>query len=704
MQGCIEEFERMNVMNLLNFNFGRSKLVAITLSCMGVLLSDVSHAVTVEAASPLFKLSLQEDGIRQSTGVETLTFGSTWDGDENSTVTIAQDGVTIAENLTGEGDMEWRVTKNGTYTLTHTTYTNGIAGKVETATFVVRNPFASAKQRYPWNGLVDIDINIPVDENKKAIVSLKARDVDGGTNIPIRTAWIVGGSVTNNTFIVEAGNHKFLWDSNADIANDIDYKNIVIDVDVNTSIAPYAKYVTTFTVDGYTGSETLVNVPVLVRVSSEIDGFNYSDLGDASDGGDIIFTDEDESVIYHSEVDEWNPKGESLFWVRIPTVKKGTKFKMLYGSTLLAFENGRSRSVWNEYAGVWHMNEKSGIAYDSTANRLNAVPTVGGRSTANKNNMVSYSNGACGKARVNDIATGQGGSFLLTPNYSAYASSTSFTVSGWFRATDCTSYPRLFSRKNSSSDANGWEVHIRPADSTDSVVARGASDASSGNEFTIPTILNNWVYLTFVYNDSEFTCFTNGCLRVSAPGVTATDNGLGLAFGGNPAGSEYTWCGQYDEIRLRSGTPSADRVKADYDMISNKKFLTTSSVSESVFKPYISQLFLDAPKNVKENSRWGDCFDLVWDPVPGATKYEIYVTPNSYGSLETAKYATSVTECAFLDDSKEFGGTLCNAWIRAVDDNGNVSEFVGPFNYGNWVTQFNRLPFSFTHNIAMMSR
>ena len=46
-----------------------------------------------------------------------------------------------------EGERAWSVARNGTYTLTHTTYTNGVAGKVETATFAVTGrdvPFGAA--------------------------------------------------------------------------------------------------------------------------------------------------------------------------------------------------------------------------------------------------------------------------------------------------------------------------------------------------------------------------------------------------------------------------------------------------------------------------------------------------------------------------------------------------------------------------------
>ena len=78
-------------------------------------------------------------GARESTGDETLTYSSLWDGNGyvDATVTIAQDGVAIAEGLMGEDTCPWSVQKAGTYVLTHTTYTNGVAGKVESATFNV---------------------------------------------------------------------------------------------------------------------------------------------------------------------------------------------------------------------------------------------------------------------------------------------------------------------------------------------------------------------------------------------------------------------------------------------------------------------------------------------------------------------------------------------------------------------------------------
>ena len=114
-----------------------------------ILLQGISFAglaaTSAAVETPAFGLSIKNDGIRMSEGAETLTYSSLWDGDEDATVTISQDGAVLQEGLAGEGTQPWEVSRNGSYTLTHTTYTNGIVGKVEQATFVVTGldaPFA----------------------------------------------------------------------------------------------------------------------------------------------------------------------------------------------------------------------------------------------------------------------------------------------------------------------------------------------------------------------------------------------------------------------------------------------------------------------------------------------------------------------------------------------------------------------------------
>ena len=107
------------------------KFALVGAICLGALTGAAATGKT-EA----FPVDLRE-GDRVSAGTEELTFSNLWDGDAEATVTIAQDGAAIFEGLSGEGLKTWTVDRNGRYVLTHTTYTNGVAGKVETAVFVV---------------------------------------------------------------------------------------------------------------------------------------------------------------------------------------------------------------------------------------------------------------------------------------------------------------------------------------------------------------------------------------------------------------------------------------------------------------------------------------------------------------------------------------------------------------------------------------
>ena len=107
--------------------------------------SNEGGVVSAVSATATATLDVKHDGIRDSLGDETLTYSSRWDGGDSATVTIAQDGAALVEGLTGEDERAWGVTRNGTYVLTHTTFTNGVAVKVESATFVVTGkdvPFA----------------------------------------------------------------------------------------------------------------------------------------------------------------------------------------------------------------------------------------------------------------------------------------------------------------------------------------------------------------------------------------------------------------------------------------------------------------------------------------------------------------------------------------------------------------------------------
>ena len=460
----------------------------------------------------------------------------------------------------------------------------GMASEEFSETFTLHDALgivgAVARQRYPWNGKVDVDVELKGDPAKVYLVALTAKDLDGGTNLPVKTVFRDGGLSAAGR--VPPGRYRFTWDADVDIQADGEFPRVAVSVNATGSeLLGYARQME-ITVDGYAGSETLADVPVLVRLSTALEGFDYNDFASPSNGTDLAFFDADERRLAY-EIDEWHTNGTSLVWVKLPELKKGTRFTAAWGGVGCVPIDGHvtGREVWRGYAGVWHMNEDSGTAYDSTANGLDALPSCGANGDLSQ--MVAYENGACGRARMNSLTSQQnGGNYLTVPSYDALALGGRFAVSGWFRANEVVGYPRLISRKTHFDDENGFEIHCLPKNCATSLAVRGATNIESQLLVPVPDLREGWRALCFVFDGATFSCYTNGALSVSGENVAATDNGNVLALGCNPNGSDYTWRGWYDEIRLRGGTLSSDRIKADYDMIANRDFLGYGAVVKEV--------------------------------------------------------------------------------------------------------------------------
>ena len=213
------------------------------------------------------------------------------------------------------------------------------------------------------------------------------------------------------------------------------------------------------------------------------------------------------------------------------------------------------------------------MAYDSTAHGLDALPSKGTNELADISQMIAYENGACGRARVNATIELFGGNYMTVPSYDALQLGGVFTVSGWFwdHSKTISISPRLISRKINWNVDGGWEI-LRAKESNTQLFCRGKG---AGEWVVAPAVNSGWYLITASYENETVNVYTNGVLSTNIVIESATDNGLGLAFGNSSGGNGVSGCllGQYDEIRLRGGTLSADRIKADYDMIVNRNFL-----------------------------------------------------------------------------------------------------------------------------------
>ena len=342
------------------------------------------------------------------------------------------------------------------------------------------------------------------------------------------------------------------------------------------------------TVVGYTNangtarSSTLSGFPVLVRIGNNSPtGFSYSDIQNANAADkndiDIAFIDMLGNGLPF-EIDTWNASGESLVWVRLPSMTNGTEFVMCWGGGT----SGKlvcNESPFSGYVGVWHMSEASGTVADSSGHGLDAVPT-GAASVS-----VSVS-GKIGSGRQNATSS-SGRVYLQAPNYDSLSVGSSFVVSGWFDSKGVPSGDmRLVSRKFAFDENGGWEVLVK--DSGKSPKVRGGTNAKQV-EGTFNPILrdNGWQFVTVVYNGTTATTYQNGASVKSGSIVAATDNGKTLGIGSYSGGDNTTsfFIGDMDEVRLRPGVlaNAADWIAADYATQSNPAFLTAGEA-----EPYVA--------------------------------------------------------------------------------------------------------------------
>lgn len=87
----------------------------------------------------------------------------------------------------------------------------------------------AARQRYPWNGLVDSDFDLSCKLGALQIpLSLVVNDEIGGTNLPCRTLWVDG--VAAEQIQVQSGHHRVTWDADADLPDGFECDRVTVEV------------------------------------------------------------------------------------------------------------------------------------------------------------------------------------------------------------------------------------------------------------------------------------------------------------------------------------------------------------------------------------------------------------------------------------------------------------------------------------------
>ena len=314
-----------------------------------------------------------------------------------------------------------------------------------------------------------------------------------------------------------------------------------------------------FTVSGYSGTETLTNFPVLVRLSAAIENFSYSRC--APDGADLTFTMG--NTVLPREIESWNVGGESLIWVRLPELKNGMVFHAYLNDPEIADQPPcqTDGSVWKPagYIGVWHM----------------AKEEAGDSSASGHDGTFVYENSSSG----NELAAGRigrgyqfNGHLLINCGTGVdSAIQQGFSVEGWVKS-DAIKNERPLMEVSGCFVANFCDGTFR-------MTTPGIKD----HRFNQGVIRQGvWSHAVYSFIPSETLngakAYQDGCRigQSNASRMNPLTASSRVNLGANQGGRYFE--GVLDEVRLSKVVPTDDWVRGTYETMADPSFLTSSEV------------------------------------------------------------------------------------------------------------------------------
>lgn len=327
---------------------------------------------------------------------------------------------------------------------------------------------------------------------------------------------------------------------------------------------------------GYRGSSTLTDFPVLIRLSAALNDFNYSKCAD--NGADIRFSDSDGNLLSH-EIDTWNTNGESLVWVKVPTLNKNTTIKAYYGCATPPAVT--ASDVWtNGYVGVWHLGAANDTTQrDSTTNKLDFVCADG---DVGKVDLAVSSGAVGGAVGFNRDETKKGG-LSVSDSSDVLAGSDDLTLEAWIYPTqiDTVNNRFILAKRASSANATYYVYANNGREGTPTIAVSKGSDDSNATypgAKTDPPPVNSWTHMAFtrVGATKSITEYLDGTNLISMTQTGTAGSlyrgGHSVVLGNDKTTSASCFPGNVDEVRISCVARSAEWVQATRDTIADDGF------------------------------------------------------------------------------------------------------------------------------------
>jgi len=304
------------------------------------------------------------------------------------------------------------------------------------------------------------------------------------------------------------------------------------------------------TLDNLDQAVAHTNMQVLVRLNSS--RINYADF--LAGGADVRFTLSDHTTVLSYDIESWNPAGESLIWVRIPSLTaSASRVIYMYYDNVSTTTTESPSATWSGYSGVWNM-DKTGANYnDATGSGKTGTP-VG---------TVTDIDGPTGSSISLNGASSINTGFALETILGRTS-----TLSFWMRSSQAGNNtvwlaPGITGVEEAGGGNDIFFGHLNAAGFIGITPSNGATRNSN---YRVND--NNWRLVTMSRAEvgGAIRFYVNGVLTSSGAStagyLSTTFNSFG--FVRNTGGASNFYIGLLDGIRMSNSILTDDRIKAEY--------------------------------------------------------------------------------------------------------------------------------------------
>lgn len=329
---------------------------------------------------------------------------------------------------------------------------------------------------------------------------------------------------------------------------------------------PPAPFRSVIAFPGYDRPETLTDIPLLVRLGTNLPGFSYSQLR-SPDGADLRFTDEANVHVLDHEVDTWDTAGVSRIWVKVPLLSNGCSIAATWGrADYVPPASTTNGGVWsNGYLSVWHLRETAGAHRDASpafaTSRFVSVAAQG---------VATGIVGGC------DQFSAAASHYVSLPDHGTQAA---VTVEGWFFLT-----ARPVGNDIGLISSDPWASGVTHFKTSSNLLLKG--EVNGGGFISSPTntvAVSNWFHAAYTVagaGGTDFRIYGNGALLGSAGGRTnndLSDVNIAREFGGRYLNARV------DEVRISRVARSSNWLWAVHrNLASNESFVAYGAVSNQL--------------------------------------------------------------------------------------------------------------------------